>query len=202
VAAAAANRSLKPKGARDFRVPFCSVPAFCWAKGGKVLAVQPRDPGAPTRYGALMTDQLAAPSDHTHSFGGDQNFHRGLAGYLAAIAAALGVGMESCTIDPILPATAYLALDWRQRQPGVDLALLWDERCGWAAATEGSTIEDFTILGYLGGATLPAPDVVARFVAAVQHGDSTVLQPKPPTTFPILSRPELTELLADYLLPM
>jgi hypothetical protein len=129
-----------------------------------------------------MTELLAASPDHgdrawhdhscvEHSFAGEQALQRGLAGYLAAIGTALGVGLESCTIDAYSPASAYLALDWQQRRcPGVELALLWDEQCGWAAALEGEAAEDFTILGYLGGDVLPEPEVVARFAAAAQHG--------------------------------
>lgn len=129
-----------------------------------------------------MTELLTASTDHDdrsghdhscveHSFAGEQALQRGLAGYLAAIGTALGVGLESCTIDAYSPASAYLALDWQQRRfPGVELALLWDEQCGWAAALEGEAAEDFTILGYLGGDVLPEPEVVARFAAAAQHG--------------------------------
>lgn len=129
-----------------------------------------------------MTELLTTSTDHEdrsrpdhhcfeHSFAGEQALHRGLAGYLGAIGTALGVGLESCTIDAYSPASAYLALDWQQRRcPGVELALLWDERCGWAAALEGEAAEDFTILGYLGGDVLPEPEVVARFAAAAQHG--------------------------------
>ncbi len=154
-----------------------------------------------------MTEQLAAATDNTHPdsthpFANDHEFRRGLVGYLGAVADALGVGLESCTIDSNLPATAYLALEWPQRGPSVDLAMLWDERCGWAAATEGRTIEDFTVLGYLGGATLPEPRVVAQFVAAVRGGDSAVLQAEPSITWPVLSRPKLTELLSEYQQPM
>jgi hypothetical protein len=127
-----------------------------------------------------MTEQLTA-ADHDrswhhhscveHSFAGEQALQRGLTGYLAAIATALGVGLESCTVDAYTPASAYLALDWQQRRcPGAELALLWDEQSGWAAALEGEAVEDFTILGYLGDNVLPEPEVVARFATAAQHG--------------------------------
>ncbi len=166
-----------------------------------------------------MTELLGASTDHDdrswhhhscvqHSFAGEQALQRGLAGYLTAIATALGVGLESCTIDAYAPASAYLALDWQQRRcPGVELALLWDEQCGWAAALEGEAAEDFTILGYLDGDVLPEPDMVARFAAAVQHDTlpqrngparSSSIGPGPGA--PPLPRAELARRLARYAL--
>ncbi|SDY14660.1 hypothetical protein SAMN05421504_104661 [Amycolatopsis xylanica] len=106
----------------------------------------------------------------------------GLREYLSAVAARLGVGLESCTIDCDLPRSAYLALDWRlDRFPGRDLALLWDERHGWAAAIETHSGEDLIVLSYLGGeSVVPAPDEVARFVAALRADDHTAGRPDPP----------------------
>ncbi|MFD8498747.1 DUF6292 family protein [Amycolatopsis sp. NPDC059657] len=106
----------------------------------------------------------------------------GLREYLSAVATELGVGLESCTIDCDLPRSAYLALDWRlDRFPGRDLALLWDERHGWSAAIETHSGEDLIVLSYLGGdSVLPAPDTVARFVAALRAGDHSAGRPDPP----------------------
>jgi Family of unknown function (DUF6292) len=111
----------------------------------------------------------------------DQNsFGRGLRGYVAEVAAALGVGLESCAIDPQSPASAYIALDQRvPRYPDRDLALLWDERHGWSAAVETHSGEDLVVLTYRGGDPLPTPSEVVRFVAAVQAGRA-VGQPSPP----------------------
>lgn len=114
-----------------------------------------------------MTDMLDAaaiidPPDR-YAFG------RGLRGYLAAVADALGVGLESCAIDPQPPASAYLALDQRvPTYPERDLALLWDERYGWSAAVETHSGEDLIVLAYFGDDPLPAPAAVARFVADVR----------------------------------
>ncbi|MEV6643889.1 DUF6292 family protein [Amycolatopsis sp. NPDC051371] len=98
------------------------------------------------------------------------SFERALRGYVAAVARAVGVGLESCTLDAGTPAAAYIALDWRlTRFPDHDLALVWDEAHGWAAA-----IEDHggaTILTYLGGEVLAEPRAVVRFLAAVRADD-------------------------------
>lgn len=97
------------------------------------------------------------------------SFERGLRGYVAAVARAVGVGLESCTLDTGTPAAAYIALDWRlARFPDHDLALVWDEVHGWAAAIEAETA---TALTYLGGAVLPEPRAVVRFLAAVRADD-------------------------------
>ena len=76
------------------------------------------------------------------------SFERGLRGYVAAVARGVGVGLESCTLDAGTPAVAYIALDWRlSRFPDHDLALVWDETHGWAAAVEDA--DGATVLSYL-----------------------------------------------------
>lgn len=98
-------------------------------------------------------------------------FVRGLRGYVAAVAEALGVGLESCAIDPQPPASAYIALDQRvQRYPERDLALLWDERHGWSAAVETHSGGDLVVLTYRGGDPLPTPGEMVEFVAGVRAG--------------------------------
>ena len=49
------------------------------------------------------------------------------------------------------------------------MALVWDEVHGWAAAIEDR--DGPTVLAYLGGAVLPEPRAVVRFLAAVRAGD-------------------------------
>jgi hypothetical protein len=103
------------------------------------------------------------------------SFERRLRGYLGAVARAVGVGLESCTLDAGTPASAYIALDWRlSRFPGHDLALVWDEVHGWAAALEDTAGKAATILAYLGGEVLPEPRAVVRFLAAVRADDPVV----------------------------
>ncbi len=100
------------------------------------------------------------------------SFERGLREYLAAVARAVGVGLESCTLDAGTPAAAYIALDWRlSRFPEHDLALVWDEVHGWAAAVENASGDAATVLSYLGGEVLPEPRAVVRFLAAVRADD-------------------------------
>ncbi|MEU5258915.1 DUF6292 family protein [Amycolatopsis sp. NPDC021455] len=98
------------------------------------------------------------------------SFERRLRGYVGAVARAVGVGLESCTLDVGTPAAAYIALDWRlTRFPEHDLALVWDEVHGWAAAIEDAT--GATVLAYLGGDVFPDPRAVVRFLAAVRADD-------------------------------
>jgi hypothetical protein len=98
--------------------------------------------------------------------------HHRLPAYLAAVSAAVGVGVESCTADFGNPASAYIALDTRlPRHPGRDVALLWDERHGWSAALENDSGQDLLVVAYLGGELVPRPQRLARFLAAVRRGD-------------------------------
>ncbi|MCK2238525.1 MULTISPECIES: DUF6292 family protein [unclassified Crossiella] len=128
----------------------------------------------------------------------DHAFARGLEGYVAEVARLLGVGLESCTIDPEPPAWAYLALDWRlDRFPGLDLALLWEERLGWHAALESRTGEELITLAYLGDSLLPAPAEVVGFVADVRAGEHRLGQPVPPQPRRV-PRAELARGLAAY----
>jgi hypothetical protein len=66
-----------------------------------------------------------------------ERLRRELLQYLDTVAAVLGVGLESTTIDLDTPVSAYLALDHHLPAfPGRDLALLGDEEHGWSAAIE------------------------------------------------------------------
>jgi Family of unknown function (DUF6292) len=99
-------------------------------------------------------------------------FQRGLRAYLGEVARALGLGLESCTVDVDVPVSAYLAVDWRLRRfPDRDVALLWDEVHGWAVAVEAACGEEMIVLAYLGGADiLPEPRVIVRFLGALRAG--------------------------------
>lgn len=105
----------------------------------------------------------------TEGFADDYDaYSRGLRAYVASVATRLGVGMESCCLDTSRPSQAYLALDDRLDQfPGRDLALLWDEDLGWAAALEPAGREELEIVCRLYGDVLPDPGVVARFVTSL-----------------------------------
>jgi hypothetical protein len=126
-------------------------------------------------------------------------FARGLRGYLAAVATGLGVGLESCAIDPLSPAAAYVALDGRVRRfPERDLALLWEEHFGWSAAVEMPAGGDLIVLTYHGGDLVPPPSEIGAFVAAVRADDHSMGQPKPPTPAVPVPRHELTLRLRIY----
>ncbi|OXM45473.1 DUF6292 family protein [Amycolatopsis alba] len=111
----------------------------------------------------------------------DHDLRCGLAGYLAAVSAAVGVGQESCAMDLDHPASAYIALDQRlPRHPERDMALLWDERHGWAFSMETHSGEDLLVLAYFGGELVPSPDAVGRFVTAIQAAGGASTAPVPP----------------------
>nr|WP_027927449.1 DUF6292 family protein [Amycolatopsis benzoatilytica] len=101
--------------------------------------------------------------------------------YLADVTGALGVGLESCTVDHEPPVSAYVALDGHlPAYPDRDVALLWDEVRGWAAAVETHSGEDLIVLRYLGGpSVVPSPSRVARFAAAVRDDDHRIGCPAP-----------------------
>jgi hypothetical protein len=105
---------------------------------------------------------------------------RGLRGYLRQICQAMAVGPEASCWDLDDVATAYIALDGRlPGYPNHDLALIWDEENGWAAALENTTGEDLVVLSYLGIDVLPSPRRVSAFVAELR-ADGYPGQPEPP----------------------
>lgn len=111
----------------------------------------------------------------------DHGLRSGLTGYVAAVSAEVDMGEASCTVDLGDPASAYVALDVRLgRHPGRDMALLWDERHGWAFAMETHSGEDLLVLAYLGGELVPAPARVRGFVAAVRSAGGASGESVPP----------------------
>ncbi|HEX3593118.1 MAG TPA: DUF6292 family protein [Pseudonocardiaceae bacterium] len=121
----------------------------------------------------------------------------GLRGYVALVAAALAVGLESCATDPYSPASAYIALDVRlSRYPKRDVALLWDERQGWSVCVETHSGEDLIVVAYLGRDLLAPPATVQMFVEAVVAG-LPVGRTEPPTMAPC-DRDVLVDRLRGY----
>jgi uncharacterized protein DUF6292 len=101
-----------------------------------------------------------------------RSLSRGLAGYLHAVAEAIGVPAEGTSFEISDTATAYLALAprWSER-PGADLMLVWAEQHGWAVAVETDPADEPEVIAYLGGDDLvPEPSTVARFVTDVVAG--------------------------------
>ncbi|WP_326958826.1 DUF6292 family protein [Amycolatopsis sp. NBC_01286] len=120
-------------------------------------------------------------------------------GYLADVTTALGIGPESCLVDHDTPVSAYVALDEQlPGYPGRDVALLWDETRGWAAAIETHSGQDLVVVRYLGGPTItPAPEHVARFVTALQEDDHRVGRLDPPDLRTAAGLAELATALRD-----
>ncbi|HEX4723922.1 MAG TPA: DUF6292 family protein [Pseudonocardiaceae bacterium] len=143
-----------------------------------------------------MTDLLDAtvidtPDDHAF---GDE-----LHSYLAAVATGLGVRPESCSVDLLSPASAYITLDGPAlRFPDGDLALLWNERFGWSVAVATPDDEDLRVLAHHGGGQVPRPSEVYAFVSAVRAGDHPIAswtRPNPPAPLTPRTRSELVLLL-------
>jgi hypothetical protein len=121
---------------------------------------------------------------------------RGLRRYVHLVAEAVGVGAEASTIQFDDPVSAYLALDRCSPQhPDQDLALLWDERQGWALGVESAVSADVRVLGFLTLDVLPSPSTVADYVAAACRGDGFGAA-VPDATLP--DAEGLAERLADY----
>ena len=87
-------------------------------------------------------------------------------GYVARVAAVLGVAPDSFSVELGDPSTAYLALaerlpDW----PDHDVALLWHERTGWSVAIEINRGLAFVTLDRLRSSPSPPPSSVAVFAS-------------------------------------
>ncbi|MFE2754534.1 DUF6292 family protein [Actinosynnema sp. NPDC059335] len=95
-----------------------------------------------------------------------------LRGYVRRVSAEIGLTGECSCVQSEPRATAYLALDGRL--PGIpdrDVALLWDERHGWAAAIETHSGEDLIIQARFGPDLVPSPRAVARWVEGLFRGE-------------------------------
>ncbi len=122
---------------------------------------------------------------------------RGLLRYVGLVGDAIGMGAAASMVQLDEPISVYLPLDrcaaeYRDR----DLALLWDERCGWALAVESGGGVDLRIAGFLGSGLVPAPRVVADYVDRACHGGGfgDASPPEPAAA-------DLAGLLADYAEP-
>jgi hypothetical protein len=118
---------------------------------------------------------------------------RGLRRYVGLVADAIGVGSGASLVQLDEPVGVYLPLD---RRGDRDLALLWDERCGWALAVESGRGVDLAITGFLASELLPAPRVVADYVRrGCRHGDFGT------RSAPVFDPTDLISRLADYAAP-
>ncbi|WP_433273004.1 DUF6292 family protein [Actinosynnema sp. CS-041913] len=98
----------------------------------------------------------------------------GLAGYVRAVAAQVGVPTEGTEYEVSDTATAYLAL---AEGTGRDLMLLWSETHGWSIAVETAPAEPPVVLAHLGVPVVPPPRTVARFVKDVLAGKRGSTEP-------------------------
>lgn len=111
---------------------------------------------------------------------GDGVVARGLRRYVLLVAEALGVGAEASVLQLHDPVSVYLASD--RSVPGHgdwDLALLWDERHGWALGVETDGGAEVGVIDHMVTDVLPAPRVVADFVDRARQGGETG-RPVPP----------------------
>ncbi len=125
------------------------------------------------------------------------NLSRGLAGYLEAVAAAVGVPTEGTDFEISDTATAYLGLARRlPERPDQDLMLVWSERRGWSVAVETDPAEAPVVLAHLDvDDVAPEPPVVAEFVDDVVAGRYSAPQDTLPAT---PTRQDLARMLGRY----
>ncbi|MFC4857115.1 DUF6292 family protein [Actinophytocola glycyrrhizae] len=139
-----------------------------------------------------MTASLDIPTGHPHPA------LTALRAYLADVTTALGIGLESCTVDHDTPVSAYVALDEHlPGYPGHDTALLWDEVRGWSAAIETHRSRELVVIRHLGGSVVPPPEQVARFVAALRADDHRVGTIEPADLRPASGLDDLDTVLRD-----
>ncbi len=92
---------------------------------------------------------------------------------------AVGVGGPASSSGVAGASTLWrLTSHWTELcrvSPGREVALLWEETCGWALAVETrSGGEDLIVLGYLGEHAVPTPpDAVADFAATLARAAHT-----------------------------
>lgn len=98
----------------------------------------------------------------------------GLAGYVRAVARALGVPSSGTACESETRCAAYIALPRRGAgHPGRDLMAEWSARNGWAVVLEETPQARAEPVARLGPDLVPAPRVVAGFVGEVLTGRRT-----------------------------
>lgn len=101
---------------------------------------------------------------------------RALREYVRRVTEALGLSGECSLVQAERPASAYVAVDGHLPGfPDHDVALVWDERDGWAAAVETHSGEDLVVRARLGGDVLPPPAAVAAWLDGVLRGAAVSL---------------------------
>lgn len=120
----------------------------------------------------------------------------GLAGYVRAVAAAVGVPSRAAAWELGNRPAAYLALrDRCAEHPERDLMLIWSAERGWKVCLENTPHQPSAVVARLGTRVLAAPSEVGDFVAAVLAGRARGGRSAPPLN---TGGPGLTELLSGY----
>jgi len=127
---------------------------------------------------------------------------RGLRSYVRLVASRLGLHGDCFYLDLHAPLNAYLALAHRLPMfPDRDLALIWDERHGWAAALETDAGKTLLVVSHLGIEVLPPPEVVAQFVVDLVAGGFPLPPGDPPGLRAVDAKDDLPDRLAHYSRP-
>jgi hypothetical protein len=93
---------------------------------------------------------------------------QGLRSYVGRVAAGLGLDSAGMWCEVADEAAAYVALEQRlASRPARDVALVWDDRRGWAVGVETRSGEDLLVVAWYGPELLPSPEEVVRFVRNV-----------------------------------
>jgi hypothetical protein len=92
----------------------------------------------------------------------------GLAGYVRAVAAAVGVPMDAAGWEVGDSPAAYLALG--DRGSDREFMLIWSARSGSKVCAENTEWQPATVVARFGAHVVPAPGVVQDFVADVLTG--------------------------------
>lgn len=98
----------------------------------------------------------------------DVAVERGLRAYVERVAETLGQGPACALCEVADAACAYVALDQRLPSwPERDVALIWEQRHGWAVCVETHSGEDLLVVAYQGPPQVPEPELVAGFAKGV-----------------------------------
>ncbi|WP_284740362.1 DUF6292 family protein [Amycolatopsis sp. RTGN1] len=120
----------------------------------------------------------------------------GLAGYVRAVAVAVGVPRQAAAWELGDRPAAYLALPGRcAAHPERDLMLIWSAERGWKVCLENTPHQPSAVVARLGTRVTAAPAEVREFVADVLAGRHKGGRSAPPLPG---DGPGLTELLSGY----
>jgi hypothetical protein len=114
----------------------------------------------------------------------DDSVARGLHRYVRLVTSSVGLRGDCSYVQVDEVAHAYVALDGSLPSfPDDDVALLWDEANGWAAAVEQRSDREPRVVARFPGDVLPTPEAVAVWVRRLfqQHHTVESTEPRPRT---------------------